>query len=86
MKTPEKDNTPYRDLEFDSEYIGNIWGWKFSMFGLALIVILSVLMFWRHDVTGTEPGFEKMEAPADKLFKKKATSVKQIGLTLRILK
>lgn len=33
---------------FDGEYIGNIWGWKFSLFGLALIVVLGGLMVYRH--------------------------------------
>jgi hypothetical protein len=29
----------------DDEYIGNVWGWKFSMFGLALIVGLSLAAY-----------------------------------------
>ncbi len=27
---------------------GNIWGWKFSFYGLALILILLGLMIYRH--------------------------------------
>ena len=27
---------------------GNIWGWKFSLYGLALILILLGLMIYRH--------------------------------------
>lgn len=33
---------------FDGEYMGNIWGWKFSLFGLALIVFLSGIALYRH--------------------------------------
>lgn len=24
----------------EEEYVGNFWGWKFSLFGLALIVVM----------------------------------------------
>ncbi len=27
---------------------GNIWGWKFSLFGLALILLMAVVMYTRH--------------------------------------
>lgn len=33
---------------FDGEYIGNIFGWKFSLLGLALILVLGSLMLYRH--------------------------------------
>lgn len=26
----------------------NIWGWRFSLFGLALILVMSAVMFARH--------------------------------------
>lgn len=35
---------------FDGEYIGNIWGWKFSLFGLALILLLFGVIVYRHYV------------------------------------
>ncbi len=41
---------------FDGEYIGNIWGWKFSMLGLALIVLMSALMIYRHISLGVPFG------------------------------
>jgi predicted MFS family arabinose efflux permease len=43
---------------FDGEYIGNIFGWKFSMVGLALILLLSALMLYRHWKLGVPFGFE----------------------------
>ncbi len=27
----------------DTEYVGNIWGWKFSIFGAILIVVMLAL-------------------------------------------
>lgn len=33
---------------FDGEYIGNIWGWKFSLIGLGLILLLLAIMLYRH--------------------------------------
>jgi predicted MFS family arabinose efflux permease len=32
---------------FDGDYIGNIWGWKFSLFGLALMLIMVAIMAYR---------------------------------------
>ena len=66
--TTSNNNIPERDQQFDTEYIGNVWGWKFSLFGLVLILGLSLAMCFRHESTGTEPGFEKMEHPVDKVF------------------
>jgi len=31
----------------DQEYIGNIWGWKFSIAGLVLILIFGALLAYR---------------------------------------
>ncbi|MEM8523700.1 MAG: hypothetical protein AAGG68_03605 [Bacteroidota bacterium] len=31
----------------DQEYMGNIWGWKFSIAGLILIVIFALLLVYR---------------------------------------
>ena len=34
--------------EWDGEYIGNMWGWRFSMLGLALIIAVSLLVWYRY--------------------------------------
>ena len=31
----------------ESEYLGNIWGWKFSLIGLAVILFFLVLITFR---------------------------------------
>ena len=31
---------------------GNIWGWKFSLFGLGLILFLSLWLAWLHYKSG----------------------------------
>lgn len=33
---------------FDGEYIGNIFGWKLSMIGLAVILAFGALIIGRH--------------------------------------
>ena len=43
---------------FDGEYIGNIWGWKFSLFGGAVIVLLLALVIYRHQTMDVPLGFE----------------------------
>ncbi len=54
---------------FDGEYIGNIWGWKFSIFGAVLILLLLAVIAYRHytlDVPlGLEDPLEQKESPAD---------------------
>lgn len=46
----------------DPEYPGNIWGWKFSIFGLVLILIFGGLMVYRHVSMGIPFGeFEPKE-------------------------
>jgi len=39
-----KDQKPRKTFfePWDGEYIGNIWGWKISFVGLAVIVLLSL--------------------------------------------
>jgi predicted MFS family arabinose efflux permease len=37
---------------FDGEYIGNIWGWKTSLWGLALILFFVGLILYRSYTTG----------------------------------
>lgn len=41
---------------FDGEYIGNIWGWRFSFIGLALILAMVALMVYRHVTLGVPFG------------------------------
>lgn len=56
---------------FDGEYMGNIWGWRFSLIGLALLVFMLGLMIYRHYSLGIPFGGErpaepeKQEVPAD---------------------
>ena len=55
---------------FDGEYIGNIWGWRFSMFGLVLLLLMGGLMAYRHFSLGIPFGGKPavpVEAPADSL-------------------
>jgi predicted MFS family arabinose efflux permease len=47
--------------DFDGDYIGNMWGWKFSMFSLALILILSAFIAFQYYKTGKFPMPEQYE-------------------------
>ena len=40
---------------------GNIWGWKFSLFGLGLILFLSLWLVWLHYKKGVPVGFEEQK-------------------------
>ena len=46
---------------FDGEYLGNIWGWKISYIGLALIVFFTALIAYRHYSLGIPLGMEPTE-------------------------
>ncbi len=54
---------------FDGEYIGNIWGWKFSLFGAALILLLFAVIVYRHYSLnvpiGLEDPLEQKSSPAE---------------------
>lgn len=67
---PDKQNEDKRD-PFDGDYIGNIWGWRFSLIGLVLILLMGGLMMYRHYALGIPFGEqtppEPTEAPADTL-------------------
>ncbi len=39
----------------DEEYIGNIWGWKFSFISLGIIVAMLLLMWYRYTTIITHP-------------------------------
>ncbi|MEO1623663.1 MAG: hypothetical protein AAFV25_00800, partial [Bacteroidota bacterium] len=34
--------------EWDGEYIGNIWGWKWSFISLGIILFVVSIMVYRH--------------------------------------
>ena len=36
----------------EEDYIGNIWGWKFSIFGLVLILLFCGLLAYRYYAMG----------------------------------
>ncbi len=64
-----KDKDEKRD-PFDGEYIGNIWGWRFSILGLLLLLMMTGLMAYRHYSLGVPFGGEPtapVEAPLDSL-------------------
>jgi predicted MFS family arabinose efflux permease len=48
---------------WDGEYIGNLWGWRFSLIGLALIVAMVGIMVYRHYTLGVPFGAEQPERP-----------------------
>jgi len=44
----DKKKKPHFLDEFDNgEYIGNLWGWKFSIIGLIVILILSLYVGYK---------------------------------------
>ena len=47
--------------DFDGDYIGNMWGWKFSMFSLALILLFSAMIAFQYHKTGKFPMPEQYE-------------------------
>ena len=44
----EKPKQPFED----AEYIGNIWGWKFSFIALFVVVAMGIFMFIRYKQVG----------------------------------
>lgn len=61
---------------FDGEYIGNIWGWRISMIGAALIVLLASFAAYRHYTLGVPFGLEDPNAPQEQTVTD-STAVKQ---------
>lgn len=60
MSTKEEKKDP-----FDGEYIGNIWGWKFSLFGAAMILFLLAVIVYRHYTLDVPAGFDDpLEQPS----------------------
>jgi hypothetical protein len=44
---------------FDGEYVGNIWGWKFSLMGGAVILFLLSVAMYRHYSLDVPIGFDE---------------------------
>jgi len=51
----EKNNSNETQENPDNEYIGNIWGWKFSFISLGIIVAMLLLMLFRYSVINKHP-------------------------------
>lgn len=52
----------------NTEYIGNIWGWRFSLISLALIVLMAGFIVYRHVTLGVpfdgwDPAKEETTTP-----------------------
>ena len=59
--------------DWDGEYMGNMWGWKFSMLGLALIIGITALVWFRYSQLDES---EKTMTPIEMLMEK--DSIKNI--------
>ena len=59
---------PKDSLENDeSEYIGNIWGWKFSFISLGIIVAMLLIMYLRYTfIQNQPPSIEKQTITIEK--------------------
>ena len=45
----DKNKKPHFLDEYDdSEYLGNIWGWKFSFISLAVIIVLLIYVLYSY--------------------------------------
>ncbi len=58
FKVKDMSDKEERKDPFDGEYMGNIWGWRFSLIGLVLIVFLTGVIVYRHYVLDIPAGFE----------------------------
>lgn len=54
MAEPKKEK---RD-PFDGDYVGNIWGWRFSIIGAIGLLLLTSLAAYRHYTLGVPIGFD----------------------------
>ena len=48
MSNNENKKPHFLDEYDDGEYLGNIWGWKFSFISLAVIVVLSNYVIYSY--------------------------------------
>ncbi|MCB0640059.1 MAG: hypothetical protein KDC44_00395 [Phaeodactylibacter sp.] len=65
MSKPEAQKEP-KD-PFDGDYIGNIWGWKFSIFGLILILFFGGIILYREMTIGEAFREEQRQLQSDSL-------------------
>ena len=58
----DKNKKPHFLDEYDGEYLGNIWGWKFSFISLAVITVLSLYVLYRYSTqeVPTEPTHQEL--------------------------
>ena len=69
----DKDKKPHFLDEYDGEYIGNIWGWKFSFISLAVITVLSLYVWYRYATQEVLPEPTHQEL----IFEKDSTEIVQ---------
>jgi predicted MFS family arabinose efflux permease len=63
MTDPNNSEQVKPDSGVDKHYIGNMWGWKFSFFGLFLILALAILMVVRYTQLPPEKRVWNPEVP-----------------------
>ncbi|TXF87578.1 hypothetical protein FUA23_18510 [Neolewinella aurantiaca] len=52
---------------YDGDYVGNIFGWKLSMYGLVIILAFCALAAYRHYTMDVPVGFDDpLEAQKDR--------------------
>jgi len=47
--------TAFDKKEGEAEYIGNLWGWKFTFWGALFIILLILFMWYRFHSLGVSP-------------------------------
>ncbi len=62
----------------EQEYIGNIWGWKFSFMGLILILTFSSILFYRHYVLGVPLQVEEQRHSLERDTIQQSENLKEI--------
>lgn len=63
MQKSKEDRQKERDdflLQF-APPSGNIWGWKFSLFGLGIILFFTLWIAWLHYVKSVPAGFKEQK-------------------------
>jgi len=63
MSESEKRKPHFLDEYDNGEYLGNIFGWKFSFIGLAVILFLLVLIWFRWNPQPSNTDIPKQELP-----------------------
>jgi len=51
--------------DWNGEYVGNIWGWKFSYFGLGLLLFMLLFCYLRYQSLEVKP--DNIFIPVDKV-------------------